>query len=149
MSSYDTTVILNCNKLSNTIEIAKKYAGSSHSYSLLALMMLDENNKEINVELIFNDNTNMIDAAEQTFGVLLKCTLNKVCFRSCKINGTFQKEYEGIKMTESCEIPANLNSFENDSKVVCDIQITDNSYIFSFVRKNEMLPRQLSLKIGN
>jgi hypothetical protein len=149
MSSDNSVISINCNKISSTIEIAKKYAGSSHSYSLLSLMMLDELNNELNIELIFNDFSSMVDAAEQMIGVWLKCLSNKVRFRSCQMNGVFQKEYEGIKMIERCEIPANLDSFENDYKIVCDIQITDASYTFLLVRKNELVARKMILKIGN
>lgn len=143
-----TTLQITSNLYSNVILTAQKCAGTSHGYSVIALLMLDRENRGYRVEVTFDSSAELQNAAEQMYGVWGRCEANKVLFRSYRVNGTPMETYNGAAVVSNDNIPTSPDEYGN-YKVIIDTYFDEleNKMTYKFHRWNEAEPRVLILKV--
>lgn len=137
MASYPA---INSNLHLDSVLTVKKYLGTYHSYSIVALMMLDLDNKGLNVDLSFNNYVELNNAAEYLSGIWNKCESNKIIFRKTKINNI---EYDTNALNEKVQ----QNMSINQTKIYIDIEQQNNDITYKFFRDTDLVPRILNLKL--
>ncbi len=139
------------NMQTNAVLMAQRHAGTSHGYSVIALMMLDKDNHGFTVDVTFETIAELNSAADQMFGVWERCESNKVLFRSYRINGTPTETYNNISMTDEEGPTSSPDEFKNQAKVIVDIYSdeTNEKLVYKFYRLNESKPRVLTLKLSS
>jgi hypothetical protein len=140
MASHPT---INSNLHLDSVLTVKKYLGTYHSYSLVALMMLDLDNKGLIIDLCFDNYVELNNAAEHLLGVWNRCESNKVIFRQYKINGIEQLNIDNIYLNPT----VSQDIYKNQTKIYIDIEKQNNNIIYKFYRDNDSTARLLNLKM--
>lgn len=142
MASHPT---INSNLHLDSVLTVKKYLGTYHSYSLVALMMLDLDNKGLIIDLCFDNYVELNNAAEHLLGVWNRCESNKVIFRQYKINGIEQLNIDNIYLNPT----VSQDVYKNQTKIYIDIEKENNNIIYKFYRDNDSTARLLNLKMSD
>lgn len=141
-------IVLTRNKEFSAEKSIYKHLGESHSYSLLALSMLDIQNVDLSVDVEFPSHENMELASEQIMGILLKCESSKILFKSAKKNDQFMSDYMGVHLEQNDSKPSGPNDYGYTYKIIMTLSITDNSQIYKFYRIGQIAqPRILTLHV--
>ena len=142
MSSHPT---INSNLHLDSVLTVKKYLGTYHSYSVVALMMLDLDNKGLIVDLCFDNYVELNNAAEHLLGVWNRCESNKVIFRQYKINGIEQLNIDNIYLSPI----TSQDVYKNQTKIYIDVEKQNNNIIYKFYRDDDSIVRLLNLKMSD
>lgn len=132
----------------SAVQTAQKYAGTSHGYSIIALTLLDKENRGYTIDVTFDTMEELQSAADQMLGVWERCESNKVLFRSCKNNGVFVNTFNGNLMKQNDSVPSLSEEFNTHVQVIMDMCTDDTSITYKFYRCNEQRPRILKLKLA-
>jgi hypothetical protein len=138
------------NKSFSTEEAIKKYLGSTHGLTLIALSLADIKNKELRIDLACTGITQMQDFSNQINMILHNSEVIKIYFRSVKINGVFQDTVADMKLEElehDDNPPTNHIQYKNKSHVILDIVIDSDGQTWNFYRLPEGIPRTLRLYV--
>jgi hypothetical protein len=144
---------INSNLHLDSVLTVKKYLGSYHSYSVVALMMLDFENNGLTIDLCFNNNIELNNAADHLLGVWNKCESNKVVIRKYKINNIDNTITNNINIDNIDIDNIELNKIENNeiyknqTKIYVDIEKINYNIKYMLYRNNDTVPRILNLKL--
>jgi hypothetical protein len=140
-------LVIKANLETEALTQAKKFAGSSHGLSMMALNMLDALHKGLNVTMSFEDGGALENCADQMLAVWMRCESNKVLLRSVKQNSTFLKSYFGKELSENTAFPSTSTEY-NNAKIILDAELSDFAHTYKFYRWNELTPRVLILNVA-
>jgi hypothetical protein len=129
---------ININLEFPTAESIRKHLGTAHGTGLLALAIMDEANRNLQIEISNLTQSELKDICTQLFSIYARI---KPYFRKLEINGKEEKKYEQIEFGISYDVPDIYNKFP----VCLDVEIHDYAYIWKFYRKLEQTPRILKI----
>ncbi len=124
--------------------VIQKYANVHHGLSLIALSVLDANNKSISIEMKYDDLHLLNNAVEYIISIwnAYQPILSKL--RSYKVNDKFQDKLGNVELKHEDGMPI-LSDFEH-YKVLYDIVNVDNiNYTFKLYRAYEQSYRVLKM----
>jgi len=139
---------INSNLHLDSVLTVKKYLGSYHSYSVVALMLLDFENNGLTIDLCFNNDIELNNAADHLLGVWNKCESNKVVIRKYKINNIDNTNESNIDI-DNIELNKIENNeiYKNQTKIYVDIEKINYNIKYMLYRNNDTVPRILNLKL--
>jgi hypothetical protein len=133
-----------CNIDIKPAETVKKYVGSTHGISVLALTLIDPNSHGVEFSIKYSSEQQLLYTVTQLIDVWCKYAPVKTFLRSCCVNGVYQTEYNDVSL-EPTQNPTNLGFGLKTAAV--DLDIKDNVYTFTVFRLNENSPRMLVLSV--
>ncbi len=128
-----------------TASSIQQYAGSTHGLTLTALSMVDQANKNLQIEVSCVGESQLQDFASQIRGILQQSKVIKIYFRSLKVNGIFQDVHDSVKLERDDSAPCSPEQYKNKSNSICDIEINGDGQVWKFWRNPENTPRILKL----
>lgn len=134
-----------------SMEQIKKYAGVPHGMSLVALSMLDPNNKDLELTIELDSEMYLESFVEHIMGVWQKYEPITSFLRSYKNSDEYLSEFNEIKLSTNPVFPNSNDHFKN-KKVIIDVEYSldkqkNPEYKFKFYRWSENKPRILHLYI--
>ncbi len=137
-------VEITCNLHNKTVDILKQYSNVPHGLSLIALFLIDTNNKELDMQISYPFSTSLSSVLDSLFSVWLKYEPIKSFIRSVKKDGTFLSEIDSIKLYNNDDFPLSEDDF-NGKQVIIDVELKDQEYTVTLYRWSEAKARKLKL----
>lgn len=136
---------IKCNLNINSWPTIEKYHGTSHGISLVAMSMLDVNNRGLQFTVTI-DGDRIDSYVEHVLSVWRRYNPIPSFIRSYKMDDKFMQEFDGIKLDTKPVFPSVPDMFMG-KKVIIDIEHnTDrDEYTFKHYQWNEDKPRVLQL----
>ena len=152
----------------DALQHARTLLGTSHGLSVLALTIIDEANRNLQIEYEVESDLHFDSVAEQLLSAWLKSSFNKVYFRSCKLDGKYLTEYAEKQLTENSLMPTSANDFPSGCKFILDMEIVTDvkslgidkdlaglvsslvshqQHIYKFYKLNDGVPRIFKLYV--
>ena len=141
----NTSAEIKCNKVTPTLQTLKQYSSVPHGFSLLALFLIDKNNKGLEMSLGYSSDVSLNNVVDTLFSVWLKFEPIKSFIRSFKKDNVFLQEIDGIKLLHTNDRPQSEDEFDN-KHVIIDVELVDLSYDITIYRWGEPTPRKLKLQ---
>ena len=158
---------INSNLHLDTVLTVKKYLGSYHSYSVVALMMLDLENQGLKIDLHFENFIELTNAAEHLLGVWDKCESNKVLIRNYRTIIDIDAPDDPAN-TDTTDDPANTDTtdeldrihyllennkvskntqeiYKNQTVIYIDVEREKYNVTYRLYRNTDNTPRVLNL----
>ncbi len=145
MSQHITFPEFKFNRQFATAESIQKYAGTTHGLTLTALSLVDQANRDLQIEVACVGESQLQDFASQIRGILHQSKVIKIYFRSVKVNGVFQDSYEDSNLEHDDSAPCSPEQYKNKANSICDIEINGDGQVWKFWRNPENAPRVLKL----
>jgi len=133
------------NKNIPVINILQKRLPEPYSASLTAICMLDPLNKDLNVEICFQDITDLEIFYALCFNIWKTYKNIPLKIRSFKNNNTYLEKYNDMDMYRIFNTALTLSDFGNN-KFLIDIEYEESTYKIYFHLLHENEPRVLILK---
>ncbi len=128
-------------------EEIKKHKDDAHGLALLSTLATDKLKEQLNITVECKTKDNMRMIADDILNNILKSIANKAYLRSCKKNDVFLESYFGYKNLENTNgFPSSPSLFLNDSSVLVDIIIYDNSTTADKSDERDMIVYQIYRK---
>lgn len=136
-----------------SIDSIKKYADVPHGMSLIAIFMLDPLNKNVELTMKFDDESQMESFVEYVLGVWNNYEPITSFIRSYCNDGLYTTVLDNKQLSSVANHPSSNDDFKG-KKVIIDIEKQTLGkeglmYIFKFHRLNEVKPRLLKLSLKN
>jgi len=125
-----------------------RYAGTTHGISLIALSMIEQNNKKLDITVTFDGDTQLNAAATHVMAILKKSDSVPVYLRTVKTNGVFESKYGDAELQTNDVPPTSPDEFPSKSGAILDLSITHNTQTWTFYRLHDPHPRHLKLVLG-
>ena len=134
-----------CNKYSNTVNLLKQYSSVPYGQSLLAIFLVDPNNRDMQISISYGGETNLNDVVNELFGIWLKYEPTKTIIRSFKKDGVYLNDVDGIELQHTNTYPSSQEEY-GGKHVIVDVEMyNDNTYNIALWRYPESSPRMLKL----
>ena len=125
------------------LEAIKKYIGSPHGMSILALTMIDPEHRDLSITVKLDGNSSLDTFVEYLIGIWRQYEPIKSVIRSVQMKGVFLSTYEDIQLQQTDQQPV-LENFGKKNNII-DIQTNGLQYTFKIYRANESGVRVLKL----
>lgn len=136
------------NYVVDAINTAKKYLSDPHCVSLVTMAMIDERNKNLDIDFYVYDDVSIELYRDAILTTLLRCEASKILFRSCQISSKFVTDYQKTSdLTDNTRPPSSSDEFLLNSKVILDLIIEDDKTIFKCYRVNEIQSRTITIRV--
>jgi hypothetical protein len=136
---------IKCNRVLTGLNSIKQYSSVPHGQSLLALFLVDPNNKNVQISIAYSYETVLNDLVEQLFGVWQKYEPIKSMIRSFKKDGVYLDELDGLVLQKTNSTPTSETDYDN-KQVIIDVEMfVDGTYEIKLHKYSEQNPRILKL----
>lgn len=129
----------------------KKNFGSSHSFSMIAITILDPESANLIINIKFDNSFELETAIEHIFGAWKKYKPIKSFVRSYKADGKFQQEYAGYKLKPETPYPSTQEHFYYEKNklldAIIDVEKDKYTYTIKIYKWRELTPRVLTLEL--
>jgi hypothetical protein len=134
------------------LEQLRKHLGTSHGMSLIAITMIDFNNRDLELDVLLESNMYLEAFVEHIINVWGNYIPVPSFIRSYQVEGKFLDEFEGVKLQDTTPFPGTNDQYKNKKFIIdiADGKDDDNekTYTFKFYRWGEDRPRILRVSIA-
>lgn len=124
-----------------------KNFGTPHGYSQISITIMDQLNRNLDITMEFDNTFELEEAFDYIVASWKKYAPIKSFIRSYKIEGKYQKEFNGYELKSEAPFPDVMEHFyyEKDKKydIIIDIEKHNDDYTCKLYRFREDKPRVL------
>lgn len=141
--NYD--IKITCNLELKSLQSIKKYENLPHGMSLIALTMIDPNNKGLEMNIKIKNELYFKSFIEHIINVWCNYKPISSYIRSYYKNNIYLNEYNNLILSDNVEFPNSINYFNNKKIIVDIIEDQDFNFTFKIYQYGEIKARLLQI----